>query len=146
MTLGLLHALVVASLVAEMERLLPGGDLAHRVELARVIAQATPDDRERLILVRVARYESSYREDVSRCAVLGPQGEVGTWQILARSPAERAEVCGSLEGSARVALSRIRASIAACSHLPPLEQGAEYCRGRCSSAEGRRLSRVRWAR
>lgn len=146
MTLSLLHALVVASLVAEMERLLPGGDLAHRVGLARVVAEATPDDRERLILVRVARYESSYREDVSRCAVLGPQGEVGTWQILARSPAERAEVCGSLEGSVRVALSRIRESELACRALPALERGSLYTRGRCSSAEGRRLSRVRWAR
>lgn len=141
---GILLALQVASVTAEMDRLLPGED-AFRVELARVIVAATSDDRERLILTRVARYESNLRRDVAECRVLGPQGEVGPWQALARSPREREQVCGSLEGAARVALQRIRESEVACRASSPLDRGALYTRGRCDSAEGKRLSRHRWA-
>lgn len=142
---GILFALQVASVVFEMDRLLPGED-AFRVELARVIVTATDDDRERLILTRIARYESNLRRDVAECKVLGPQGEVGPWQALARTPREREEVCGSLEGAARVALQRIRESERACRHLEPLFRGGVYVRGKCGTAEANRLSKVRWAK
>lgn len=116
----------------------------HRVALVDAVQAATSDPLEQLVLLKVARFESSFRRDVGACRVRGPQGELGAWQILARSDAERARLCVSLEGDARVALERIRESRAACAHLPEPEQLATYARGSCSSREGRRLSRVRW--
>lgn len=115
-----------------------------RYEIAQACAAATPDETERFVCAKIPRYESNYREDVARCRVRGSAGEVTAWQILARSKEERARLCVSLEEDARVAVERIRESRRACRHLPPNEQLAIYTRGRCDSAEGKRLSRVRW--
>jgi hypothetical protein len=116
-------------------------DLAYRTELAAAI-----DAQEQNQLAKIARYESSFRRDVGECRKRGSVGEVTAFQILARSDEERSRLCISLEGDARVALTRIRESVRACRHLPEDERLAVYARGRCSSVEGRRLSRVRWAR
>lgn len=147
MTLGLLHLVTVAALLAFWDRLLPvrtREDLEVRTELAEAIVAATPSTWERYELAKIARYESSLRRDVADCIVTGPQGELGAWQILPRSGAERHALCVSYEGDAAIALERIRESIAACRREPEAERLALYARGSCSSPEGKRLSRVRW--
>jgi len=121
-------------------------DIAFRLDLASAIVLATGDEHEQDLLASIARYESNYRVDVAECRKRGAAGEVSAWQIIARSDAERARLCVSLAGDARVALERIRESVRACAHLPAPERLAVYARGRCSSVEGRRLSRVRWAK
>jgi hypothetical protein len=121
-------------------------DIAFRSDLAAAIVAVTDDEHEQNLLASVARWESFYRRDVAECRKKGGAGEVTAFQILARGDAERARLCVSLEGDARVALGRIRESLAACRELPENERLAVYARGRCASVEGRRLSRVRWVR
>lgn len=138
---------VVAFLLAMTSGLLPvrnDADFAFRVELVEAVVSVTEDLQEQLLLVSIARWESSYRRDVAECRRKGPQGELTAWQILARNDAERARLCVSLAGDAKVALERVRESVHACAALPPEDRLALYARGRCSSAEGRRLSRHRW--
>lgn len=121
-------------------------DLAYRTELSAAIVAVTDNEQEQNQLAKLARFESNYRRDVGECRKKGEVGEVTAFQILARSDAERARLCVSLESDARVALARIRESVSACRDLPVDERLAVYTRGRCSSVEGRRLSRVRYAR
>lgn len=143
----IIFQLVVSALLGVTVQLLPSrgpADLAYRTELVTAVTAVTDDLQEQLLLVAIPRWESSYLPNVGDCRRLGPQGERGAWQILPRTEAERTALCVSLEGDARVALARIRESVAACAALPPAERLAVYTRGRCSSAEGRRMSRVRW--
>lgn len=139
--------MIQSILLAVMLSLMPSRglrDVALRTEIAEAITAVTDDFQEQLLLASIPRWESSYRRDVVECRLKGPQGEVTGWQILARNDAERARLCVSLEGDARVALERIRESLKACAALPPKWRLSAYTRGRCSSAEGRRLSRIRW--
>lgn len=132
-----------------MLRMLPSRgdeDVVERWRIAEGIVSATDDEHEQDLLASIARWESSYRQDVGECRRKGPQGELGAWQNLARSQAERARLCVSYEGDARLALERIRESVTACHGLPEPERLAVYARGRCDSREGQRLSRVRWVR
>ncbi len=121
-------------------------DLLFRTELSVAIVAATDVAQGQRQLAKLARFESSFRRDVAECRIKGAAGEVTAWQIIPRNDAERARLCVSLEGDARVALERIAESVAACRDLPEEERLAVYARGRCSSSEGRRLSRVRWAK
>ena len=121
-------------------------DVDLRYRIVGAIVDVTEDETERYLLAKIARFESNYRADVADCRVRGALGEVGPWQALPRSAAEREQVCGSLEGAAAVALARVRESRRACRHLPVDEQLAVYAAGSCSSLAGRRLSRVRWPR
>lgn len=118
--------------------------VAYRLELVRACIEATDDRTERYICVKVARFESSYREDVGRCEVKGAAGELTAWQIIPRNAAERARLCHDLTEDARVHLERVRESRAACRSLPKTEQLALYARGDCGSAAGRKLSRHRF--
>lgn len=136
-------------LVAYMAFLSPprtDDDNAFRRELAFAIESASSDPWEQRQLVRIAHFESSFRRDVGTCLVRGPQGELGSWQVLPRTGAERIELCASLEQSAAIALARIRESVSACRRSAPEDRLALYTRGNCASVEGRRLSRVRWER
>jgi len=145
--LGLLRMVAVAELVGYLEQLTPARDdeLGFRVELAFGIVDATDDAWERRQLAKLARFESSLREDVARCAVKGAGGELGSWQVIPRSGEQRRALCASLEDGARVALVHVRESVTHCGHLPGPERLAMYARGRCDSVESRRLSRIRWA-
>lgn len=121
-------------------------DVRARLDVAVSILATDATAHEARILMRVAALESGFRQDVADCRVTGDGGRaVGPWQHLTRSAAERAEVCSDLGVAARVALVDVRRSVAACRHLPAAERLAVYARGRCSSVEGRRLSRERWA-
>lgn len=141
-----------AHLMAFSLRLLPlapskdGGEAerAHRMEIADACVEATADRTERYICMKIARFESNYRADVGRCAIRGSVGEVTAWQILPRNSTEKERLCKSIGEDARLAMERVRESRAACSALPKAEQLALYARGSCNSAEGRRLSKVRW--
>jgi len=127
---------------------LAGGDaeLAHRFRLATAIVDAGTTPHEGRILMRIARFESNYRADVADCRVTGDAGRsVGPWQHYDAAPALRACICGNLTCAARVARDDVRRSVALCKHLPEAERLAAYTRGRCDSAEGKRLSRARWA-
>jgi hypothetical protein len=94
--------------------------------------------------VKLARFESNYREDVGRCAVIGKARDKSAWQIVPRSAAEDKRLCQSLEEDARFHVERVRESRSACRHLPKEEQLALYARGNCTSEEGKRLSRTRF--
>lgn len=117
-----------------------------RTEMSVAIVSVTDDAQEQRQLAKIARYESSLRRDVAECRRKGPQGEVTAWQIIARSDAERARLCISLEGDARFALERVRESTSACRASAPEDRLAIYTRGRCNSAEGKRLSRTRYSK
>lgn len=119
-------------------------ELAYRVELVEACSAATPDRIERLICVKIPRFESNYRSDVGRCEVKGAAGEVSAWQILPRGEKDTSRLCKTLAEDAKVAIERIRESRSACRHLPKEEGLALYARGSCESEEGRRLSRTRW--
>ncbi len=141
---ALLLALYMWSLLA-----LQGGprweaEAGYRLRLASAIVAVTDDLEEQLTLARIPRFESSYREDVGTCLVVGAAGEVTAWQILARGRAERAGLCVTLVDDARLALARVRESTRACRHLPRDQRLAIYTRGRCDSVEGRRLSQHRY--
>lgn len=118
--------------------------LALRVEIAEACVSATDDRIERLLCMAIPRWESSYRTDVTRCAVRGAAGELGAWQVLPRSAAEAASLCVSVAGDARIAVGRLRESLKACRSLPWPDRLAVYTRGSCGSEEGRKLSRHRW--
>ena len=118
--------------------------LAYRLELVQACVDATTDRSERYICVKVARFESNYREDVGRCEIIGKARDKTPWQIVPRNAAEDARLCLSLVDDARFHLERVRESRAACRHLPKQEQLALYARGDCGSEEGRKLSRHRF--
>lgn len=118
--------------------------LAYRLELVTACAEATDNRTERYICAKVPRFESSYREDIGRCEVIGKAGDKTAWQIVPRSTAENARLCQSRVEDARFHLERVRESRAACRHLPKEEQLAMYARGDCASEEGRKLSRHRF--
>lgn len=144
----LVHALRVISLTVYASDLLPprdDGELADRAELAAAIAVVTEDAQERRQLMRIARFESNYRSDVIFCDKLGPENEVTAFQILVRRGEDAAWMCSDLVAGAVVALERLRESVAACRHLPAPDRLALYARGSCSSKQGVRLSRVRYA-
>ena len=119
-------------------------EMMYRLELVTACAEATDNRTERYICAKIARFESSYREDVGRCEVKGKEGEVTAWQIIPRNAAEKARLCVSLVEDARVMIERVRESRAACHHLPKSEQLALYTRGSCSSPDGRKLSTHRF--
>lgn len=119
-------------------------DLRLRLELASAVAIVTEDPEERLVLMRIARFESNYRRDVADCIKRGEAGEVTAWQILPRSRAEEKRLCVSYEEDARIALERVRESVRACRHLAREDRLAIYARGSCGSKEGARLSRTRY--
>ena len=118
--------------------------LTYRLELVNACMEATSDRSERYICIKVARFESNFREDVGRCKIIGKAKDRSAWQIVARSKDESERLCGSLVEDARLHVERVRESRAACRHLPKQEQLALYARGDCSSEEGRKLSRHRF--
>ena len=118
--------------------------LAYRLELVNACVEATEDRSERYLCVQIARFESSFREDVGRCQIIGKAGDRSAWQIVPRSAAESERLCVTLADDARFAMERVRESRAACRRLPKQEQLSLYARGDCASAEGRKLSRHRF--
>ena len=118
--------------------------LSYRRELVDACIEATTDRTERYVCIKVARYESDFREDVGRCKKRGKAGDRTAWQIVPRNAAEVARLCVTLADDARMHVERVRESRGACRHLPKAEQLSLYARGSCASEEGRRLSRNRW--
>lgn len=118
--------------------------LAYRLEIVNACIAATDDRTERYICMKVPRFESNYREDVGRCAVIGKANDKSAWQIVPRSPAENDRLCRTLAEDARFHIERVRESRTACRHLPKNEQLALYTRGNCVSEEGKALSRHRF--
>lgn len=118
--------------------------LAYRLELVNACVEATEDRSERYICIKVARFESNFREDVGRCKIIGKAKDRSAWQIVPRNKDESERLCVSLVEDARLHLERVRESRAACRHLPKQEQLALYARGDCESEEGRKLSRHRF--
>lgn len=101
----------------------------------------TDDERERAILMALAREESGFSMRVARCEKGTTAGGLGTWQIIPRNPFEREVACTS--DAAWVALQRVQESLEACAALPLEERLAVYARGSCKSERGRELSRFR---
>lgn len=147
LSLRLAIAIATFRVVLVMLELLPArdaADLVLRWRLAHAIVAVTSDAHEQDLLASIARHESRFDEDVVACRRVGAAGDRTAWQIVTRNLAELLVLCRSLEDDAAIALDRVRESVRACRHLPPAERLAVYARGRCSSTEGQRLSRVRW--
>ncbi len=136
---------VAPFVLAAAQLLAPGRDhtvLADAIA-ARVDAElplfADDTDRRRTaaLLVAVAWRESSLRLDA-----VGDQGRsVCAFQILggARSLLTDADACVG------TGMRMLRASLATCRHVRVEARLAGYARGNCTSAEGQRLSRDRFA-
>ena len=104
----LLYTLTLAPLRSE-------ADTLFRSQLSDAIARGTDDERERIVLARLAWYEGSYSRRVASCAVKGDNGRsLGIFQVQPRSPLDRAEACGTLDAQVRVALRFMRRSVDVC--------------------------------
>ncbi len=137
--------LVVLFILAAMNSLAPGRDHTELGgAIARVVLDGKPlfaGDETRIrsaaFLIAVAMRESSLKNDA-----VGDNGHsVCAMQIYdgPRSYLTDADAC------VRRGVEMIRESFAACRSLPIEERLALYARGKCDSAEGRRLSRDRFA-
>lgn len=138
---ALVTALRVLLLMLSMLPVRGDGDVLHRWRLAEAIATATDDVREQDLLVGVARWESFFRVDVATCKRKGSAGEVTAWQIRRK---RGDDLCRTYEADAKVALGRIRESLAECAAYPEETRLASYATGNCASKTGQRLSRMRW--
>lgn len=111
--------------------------LAFRVEVAEAIARVTPDDHEQRLLASIARWESAYRPEIAKCSITGDGGLAKSlFQVHPRSGIESRDLCESLEGSARIALSRVRESRLKCGDL------SGYVSGKCGV--GLQAAKNRW--
>lgn len=118
-------------------------DLDHRWTLSEAIASATDDPKKQEILVRIAWFESAFRQDVSRCDVKGDRGRsLGTFQIQPLSPSDRRLACGSVEEQVRLALAYVERSAEACPGNVGPDSLAMYVSGTC--ARGLREAKNRW--
>ncbi len=82
---------------------------------AEGIGSVTDVPWEAETLARIARWESGLKPEVADCTVLGKQGERGVFQVKARTPSEKLDLCSSdLAKQARVALARVRESRSEC--------------------------------
>ena len=124
----------------------PVAALAFRAELVAAAIQATPYWLEQMILLKIARHESRYREDVGRCRVLSSDG-LGArtaWQIIPLSKSDESVLCVAPLVDAVIAIERVYESRRMCWRLPVRQQLAAYTSGRCDSAVGQKLSEIRW--
>lgn len=137
--------MIGAALVVLSARLLPlrdYADLEVRYELAQAIERVTDDVIEQRLLMVTATEESAWDPKVLSCERKGDSGKsVTAFQVQVFGSLRR-EVCASPESAARVALEMLRASQAACAHLPEAERLAFYASGSCD--RGRQISRRRW--
>lgn len=121
-------------------------DMEYRARLIRAITETDATLHERRILIRIAMIESAgYRPEIGDCRIVSPTQDYGPFQHHAPSEAMRGCICGSLLCAASVALDDVRSSRKACWQNAAEDSLAAYCAGKCDSARGRELSRVRWS-
>lgn len=128
---------ILLFIVAESPPLsMPG--LIVRAHVAEAIVTATDNVHEQRVLARIAKLESSFDPAVIACKRRGDLGRAhGAFQIHPRSRQERIDAC-ELGPAARLALARVRESVAACGDL------TAYVSGRCGV--GLRAARLRTPR
>lgn len=97
--------------------------------------------RTAVLLASIAASESFLRADVDACKEKGDGGKSATIFQLQGS---HKTICSSREEAVRVALERVRQSLATCKHLPEGERLALYTSGSC--ARGHAAARYRWSR
>lgn len=119
-------------------------DLDARLALAAVISEVETTDHEALLLARIALFESRFVPRVVNCAKGTTKAGRGAFGVMARRHSEYAGACGFTVEAVELALARLRESRAACPWLAPADSLAVYASGKCSSREGKRLSRMRW--
>lgn len=93
-----------------------------------------------LLLASVASFESFFRADVARCAVMGDHDtSFGAFQL-----AGRRDLCADVEAQTVEALRLVEHSLHQCRALPIEERLAEYTSGWCH--RGRPAARLRYQR
>lgn len=117
---------------------------ARYESIAEDIAAVAPDRESASLLIAIAVHESGLARDVD----LGPcaparvkKGGCGGGRAMSMWQIEGLKCWPTRREAAALALRKARGSQQQCRHLPYQERLAIYARGRCSSAEGRRLSR-----
>lgn len=118
-------------------------DALFRIALAQAIVEATGDVQEQDVLARLAWFESGYRRNVARCEILGDHGRSrGTFQVQGITDADRKASCGGLLEQAKLAVSYMHRSAAACPRNEGAMRLAVYVSGRCD--RGLAQARARW--
>lgn len=108
--------------------------IAAILAVAIYFTDATP--HEARLLMSVAKHESHFSRAVLLCHVRGDHGRsLGAYQLQPRNDRERRDACDVTRAS-RLALARVRESIATCGDL------TGYVSGRCGV--GKRAARERW--
>lgn len=117
---------------------------ARYESIAEDIAAVAPDRGSASLLVAIAVHESGLARDVD----LGPcaparvkKGGCDGGHAMTLFQVHGFSSWPTRREAALRALKMARSSQKLCAHLPSAERLAVYTRGRCSSAEGRRLSR-----
>jgi hypothetical protein len=103
---GMLNATAIA---VAIHLALPGVPNATANRYAADIAAVAETREEALLLVTVARHESSFDPRVERCEVKGSVGEITTYQLRAdrMSPEQRERLCSSHRVAAKIARDRL---------------------------------------
>lgn len=121
-------------------------EFARRERVAEAIEGVTDDPREARVLARIAVFESGLRRDIAACSCRRHECDDGTslglFQVQPRSQDEKKLVCGDYMDQARVALGRVRESMAMCRHLLDSDRLSAYTTGRCKANEPK--ARLRW--
>jgi len=123
----------------------PETSAGHIENISNAIAAVTVDHSEAETLLKIARYEGGFSQDVAGCKIKSSHGAVGPWQIIPISKEEKTAVCESLPVAAANALEKMRASKEAC-HWNHSDRGPweldVYVSGKCG--RGRSYSTARW--
>lgn len=102
------------------------------------IVSITDDIQEAETLIRIARWESGgFRKDIATCKVKGDHGQaMGLFQVHPFTSSQVIDCCSSdYKDQARVALERVRDSVAICRMhgYRGSDLLGQYTSGRCSS-------------
>lgn len=117
-------------------------------EVAQTIATVTQNLDDQALLVKIAQYESGFREEIVHCRKKSYMGASGPWQVVPFNGKEAIRVCSSMKESALMALERIATSRHLCKRFPAPERLIQYAVGGVCNThidEGKKLSRQRWA-
>jgi hypothetical protein len=109
-------------------------DEEQTLKIAEAAFQVTQDPAELETMMKIAKWESGFRKDISDCIVKGDGGRaLGPWQVRFRGDSEKELLCQDYVSSAKIALDRIRESYVWCSkfgfHGSDLLSG--YTIGKC---------------
>lgn len=115
------------------------------MRVAEAVSSVTSDFSDAETMLKIARYEGGFSQEVANCKTVSSHGAVGAWQIIPTTRSERVAVCEDIVYAAANALMKVQGSREAC-HWNHKQRGAweldVYVSGKCD--KGRSYSIARW--